>query len=69
MMAAIVWNEGTLAVLLIFSLPIVAVIAGVWRKTEQSRAELDLKRSMVERGMSADEIERVIAARPSEKIK
>ena len=45
-------------------IPIVAIIAKVWYNTQKMRAEHELKQSMVERGMSVDEIERVIAARP-----
>ena len=45
-------------------IPIVAIIAKVWYKAQKVRAESELKQSMVERGMSVDEIERVIAARP-----
>jgi hypothetical protein len=48
---------------LIFGLPIVAVLAGVWFKVEQMKSENDLKRSMIERGMTVEEIERVLAIR------
>jgi hypothetical protein len=50
-----------------FVIPVFAVaipvIAHYWYKIEQMRAETNLKRAMIERGMSADEIERVLAAR------
>jgi hypothetical protein len=52
---------------MIFSVPIVAIVAEAWRKVEQARSQNDLKRSMVERGMSANDIERVIAAQPPKK--
>ena len=45
-------------------IPIVGIIGKVWYKTQKVRVESELKQSMVERGMSVDEIERVIAARP-----
>jgi hypothetical protein len=61
------WDTGTLAVLLIFGLPIVAVIATMWHKVEKLRGENELKRSMIERGMSVEEIERVLAIRPPAK--
>lgn len=67
MFAEIVWNEGTLAVVMIFSVPIVAIVASMWQKTEQHRAECELKRSMIERGMSVEEIERVVAAKPKKR--
>jgi len=45
-----------------FSIPIVAVVGGFWYKIRKTLSENDLKRTMVERGMSAEEIERVLAA-------
>ena len=54
-----------------FIIPVIAIIAGIavpivtsaWVDLEKHRIECDLKRSMVERGFSAGEIERVLAAR------
>ncbi len=63
MLAGINWNEGTIAVVLIFGMPIVAVLAGVWYKIAKVTSDNELKRAMVERGMSVEEIERVLAAR------
>jgi hypothetical protein len=37
-------------------------IAREWRKTHQAKSEAALKQAMVERGMSADEIVRVLQA-------
>jgi hypothetical protein len=69
MLAEAFWNEDTLAVALIFGVPIVSVVVSVlasyWFKIERVRSENDLKQSMIERGMSVEEIERVIAAKPS----
>jgi hypothetical protein len=67
MFGEIVWNQNTIAVVMVFMVPIVAILAGIWGKIEQTRAECDLKRSMVERGMSAEDIERVMASKPSKK--
>ena len=39
-----------------------AIIAPQWRKVVQSRNETRLKERMIERGFSADEIERVTRA-------
>lgn len=36
-----------------------------WRKVQQARIEMDLKREMVQKGMSAEEIERVLKASAS----
>jgi hypothetical protein len=67
MLADIDWNTGTVMMVMIFSVPIVAIVAEAWRKVEQARSQNELKRSMVERGMSANDIERVIAAQPPKK--
>ena len=63
MLAEIVWNQNTLGVVGAFSIPIVGIIAGCWVAVEKARSEHDLKRRMVERGMSVEEIERVMAAK------
>jgi hypothetical protein len=47
---------------------IVAVVANVaknWRRVQESEHAAALKQSMIERGMSADEIERVLRATPA----
>ena len=67
MLAEIVWDQNTLAVVGVFSVPIVAVIATFWYKIEQTRSDNELKRSMVQRGMSVEEIERVISAKTQRK--
>jgi len=60
MIAAIVWNTGTLAVVLALAVPIVAIVAGFWAKIERAKLEADLKRRMIEKGMTAEDIQRVI---------
>lgn len=53
-----------------FIIPVVAIVAGLgvpiissaWASVERHKQECELKRSMVERGMSVDEIERVLQA-------
>ena len=67
MLSEIIWNQDTLAIAMIFGLPFVGILAVFWHKTECHRSDNELKRSMVERGFSADEIERVIAASPQKK--
>ena len=42
---------------------IAAIICSFWYKVEKARSDKDLKLSMLQRGMSAEEIERVISAR------
>ena len=45
----------------------IAVLSGAVNSVHRRRAEMDLKREMIERGMSADEIAKVIeAAAPHE---
>ena len=67
MLANSVWN-------LVFGMPqvifvmggLVAVVAiggSYWSEFQKAQSENRLKRSMVERGMNADEIERIMATR------
>lgn len=63
MLADIVWNENTIAIVCVFAVPVVAILAVFWAQVEHRKSDNELKRSMVERGMSAEEIERVIAAK------
>ena len=62
LLSEIVWNKQTLAVCGAFAVPLAVIIGSAWYKMNKVRYENELKRSMIERGMSADEIERVIAA-------
>lgn len=62
MLGEIIWNERTLAIGLGCCIPLTAVIGTFWYLVQKTKTENDLKRSMVERGMSADDIERVLAA-------
>ncbi len=43
-------------------IPITAIIGDFWYKAQKVKSDKDLKLSMLERGMSAEEIERVISA-------
>lgn len=63
MLAMEFWNTGTLAVILIFGPGLAWVIGHFWYKVVKISSENELKRTMIERGMSAEEIERVLAAR------
>jgi hypothetical protein len=42
----------------------VTVVPAYWYKARKAALETDLKREMIERGMTADDICRVIEARP-----
>jgi hypothetical protein len=64
MLAEITWNQNTLAVVLGCAIPIVYILASAWVKVERARTSAQLKRRMIDRGMSADEIDRVLRAGP-----
>jgi hypothetical protein len=58
---------GLVALLLIFGggflVAIVSVVLGFLNNSRKREAEINLKHEMIARGMSADEIERVLAAK------
>ena len=60
--AEIVWNEKTLAIVLGCAIPLAGILGGCWYSLNKVRSDNELKQSMIERGMSADEIERVLSA-------
>ena len=55
-------NTGNLMFLLIFSVPIIAIIGYYWHAIVKTRSNNELKQSMLDRGMSAQEIEQVMNA-------
>ena len=57
----LVFGMPQIAVIMGCLIPITAIVGGFWYRAQKVRFENELKRTMVERGMSADEIERVIA--------
>jgi hypothetical protein len=59
------WNMIVLVVLISCIASVFKAIAKQSRFYATHRAEVNLKRDLVERGLSVDEIERVIAARSS----
>ncbi len=63
MLSEIIWNVGTIGMVMAGAVPIALIIGVFWYKTVKTTSESDLKRRMVERGMSVDEIERVLAAK------
>jgi hypothetical protein len=65
MLADIVWDQNTVMWVCIFAVPIASILGGIWYKIERVRSDNELKRTMIERGMSAEEIERVIVAKPA----
>jgi hypothetical protein len=61
MLSEIVWNEKTLAIVMGCLIPIVAILGGVWYSIQKVKSDNLLKRKMVERGMSAEEMEKILA--------
>lgn len=55
---------GLIAVVLVFSVAAVAVICFTVYSIHKSRAEHALKRELLDRGMSADEIATIVRAAP-----
>jgi len=62
-------NTGNLVMILCFSIPIIAIIGYYWHEVLKNRSDNELKKSMLERGMSAQEIEQVINAGSDKKDK
>jgi len=66
LLADIVWSRmfemPQIAVVMGCMIPIVGVITVFWFRVQKVRAETELKRQLVERGLSADEIERIVTA-------
>lgn len=62
MLADIDWSLGLVATILSLSVPIVGLVAYYWYQTATKLSQNELKREMIERGMNADEIERVLRA-------
>ena len=62
MLAELVWNEATLAILLGCAIPLTAIIGGLWYHIEKVKSNNALKHRMIEQGLSVEEIERVMAA-------
>ena len=60
---AFTWNTGSIAILAVMAVPIVLFALIFGTKMFQIRSDHDLKARMIDKGMSADEIERVLAAK------
>ena len=62
----VIFGMPQIAIIMGCLIPIVSIIASFWYKAQKVRSEHELKRTLVDRGLSVDEIERIIAARPKE---
>ena len=57
-----IFRMPQIAVIMGCLVPIAAILGYFWYSIKKNKQNNDLKQSMVERGMSAEEIERVISA-------
>ena len=66
LLSEIAWTRDTImavgVVVVMAGIPLASILGWYWFKLHQTRSDNALKQSMVERGMSADDIERVMAA-------
>ena len=66
LLAEISWDRDTImaigVVAAIAGVPLASILGWYWFRLHQVRSDNALKRTMVERGMSASDIERVLAA-------
>ncbi|HVU85687.1 MAG TPA: hypothetical protein VHD36_00065 [Pirellulales bacterium] len=58
---------GTLGILAATSVCITAIVSEAWRKVRQTEDNNALKQSMLDRGMSAEEITAVVRAAPEKR--
>ncbi len=62
----VIFGMPQIAVIMGCLIPIVGVIASAWYKAQKVRSDNQLKRTLVDRGLSADDIERIISAEAKE---
>ncbi len=62
----VIFGMPQIAVIMGCLIPIVSIIAYFWYMAQKVRSEHELKRKLVDRGLSVDEIERIIAAQAKE---
>ncbi len=55
-------NHPNIVPIMIFSIPIIAIVVGCWSDVTSKKSNNALKQSMIDRGMSADEITQVLDA-------
>ena len=60
------WNNllspGVFAIFMVFTMIIVSIVASYWYKVSKVNSDNELKRDMLEKGFSSEEIERVVNA-------
>jgi hypothetical protein len=60
-------NPATVGIVMSMLIPIAAILGAFWHATRKAESENALKQSMIERGYSPEEIERVLSARSGSK--
>ena len=61
-----IFGMPQIAVIMGCLIPIASIIASFWYKAQKVQSENELKRTLVEQGLSADDIERIIRAKAKE---
>ncbi len=61
-----IFNMPQILFIIMGLIAIAGITANFWFKAEKLRSENALKRTLAERGLSADEIERIVSARAKE---
>ena len=59
---------GTLGILAATAISITAIVSDTWRKVRQTEDNNALKQSMLDRGMTAEEIATVVKAAPEKRL-
>ena len=62
----VIFGMPQIAVIMGCLVPIAGIIASAWCKAQNVQSENELKRTLVEQGLSADDIERIIRAKAKE---
>lgn len=62
MLAEFVWTTAKLAIIGVFLVPIIALLSAAMTKSSRTRALADLKARLVEKGMSAHDIKKIVEA-------
>jgi len=57
-----IFRPETLVLILAFSIPIIAIVGHYWHEVLKIRSNNELKKSLLDRGMSVEEIERLLNA-------
>jgi len=55
-------EPNRLGIILGCAIPITAIVAGIWGRVASVRSDNELKRTLVEHGLSAEDIERIMNA-------